>query len=47
MKLMDWLRPGVKVKRWILLAVMGILLIVFGMLEFVRNKFYNVYYIAF
>ncbi|NEZ46735.1 YvcK family protein [Clostridium niameyense] len=47
MKLMDWLRPGIKVKRWILLAVMGILLIVFGMLEFVRNKFYNVYYIAF
>ena len=47
MKLMDWLRPGIKVKRWVLLAVMGILLIVFGMLEFVRNKFYSNYYIAF
>ena len=30
MKLIDWLRPGIKVKRWVLLAIMGILLIVFG-----------------
>ncbi|EQB4339320.1 gluconeogenesis factor YvcK family protein [Clostridium botulinum] len=47
MKLIDWLRPGIKVKRWVLLAIMGILLIVFGMLEFVRNRFYSNYYIAF
>lgn len=47
MKIMEWLRPGIKVKRWILLGAMGILLIIFGMLEFVRNKFFNPYYIAF
>ncbi|EJO5346873.1 YvcK family protein [Clostridium botulinum] len=47
MKLIDWLRPGIKVKRWVLLSIMGILLIVFGMLEFVRNRFYSNYYIAF
>lgn len=47
MKIIDWLRPGIKVKRWILLGAMGILLIIFGMLEFVRNKFFNPYYIAF
>lgn len=47
MRIADWLRPGIKVKRWILLGTMGILLIIFGMLEFVRNKFFNPYYIAF
>ncbi len=40
-------KAGIKVKRWVLLAIMGILLIVFGMLEFVRNRFYSSYYIAF
>lgn len=47
MKIMDWLRPGIKVKRWVLLGAMGILFIVFGMLEFVRHRTYSPYYIAF
>lgn len=47
MKIVDWLRPGIKVKRWIMLGTMGILLIIFGMLEFVRNRFFNIYYISF
>jgi uncharacterized cofD-like protein len=47
MKLIDWLRPGIKVKRWIALGSMGILFIVFGMLEFVRNRFFSMYYISF
>ena len=47
MKLIDWLRPGIKVKRWILLAIMGILLIAFGLLEFVNHHLYSIYYIAF
>lgn len=47
MKLMDWLRPGIKVKRWILLAIMGILFIAFGLLEFVNHHLYSIYYITF
>lgn len=47
MKIIDWLRPGTKVKRWVLLGILGVLLIVFGFLEFVRNKFYSGYYMAF
>lgn len=47
MKIIDWMRPGIKVKRWIVLGIMGILLIVFGMLEFVRQRGYSIYYIAF
>lgn len=47
MKVMDWLRPGIKVKRWVMLGSMGILFIIFGVLEFVRNKFYSSYYISF
>lgn len=47
MKLLEWLRPGIKVKRWVALGGMGILFIVFGMLEFVRNRFFSMYYIAF
>lgn len=47
MKIIDWMRPGIKVKRWVLLGILGVLLIVFGFLEFVRNKFYSMYYISF
>ena len=47
MKLLEWLRPGIKVKRWVALGGMGILFIVFGMLEFVRNRFFSMDYIAF
>lgn len=47
MKIVDWLRPGIKVKRWILLGFMGVLFIIFGSLEFVNRKFYSLYFISF
>lgn len=47
MRLTDWFKVGIKVKRWVLLGIMGILLIVFGFLEFVSKKFYSYYYISF
>ncbi|MBE6067225.1 MAG: YvcK family protein [Clostridium lundense] len=47
MKILDWLRPGIKVKRWILLGAMGILFIAFALLEFVRHRLYSFYYMAF
>lgn len=47
MKIVDWLRPGIKVKRWVMLGAMGILFIIFGALEFVRNRLYSAYYISF
>lgn len=47
MKIMDWLRPGIKVKRWVMLGSMGILFILFGILEFVRNRLYSGYYMSF
>lgn len=47
MKLIDWLRPGIKVKRWILLGFMGVLFIAFGLLEFVNHHLYSIYYISF
>lgn len=47
MKIVDWLRPGIKVKRWVMLGSMGILFIVFGILEFVNRRFYSNYYISF
>lgn len=47
MKLVDWLRPGIRVKRWILFGAMGILFITFGIVEFLNKMYYNNYYIAF
>jgi uncharacterized cofD-like protein len=47
MKIIDWLRPGIKVKRWILLGIMGILLLIFGLLELERHRFYSIEYILF
>jgi uncharacterized cofD-like protein len=47
MKIVDWFRPGIKVKRWVMLGAMGILFIAFGFLEFVNKKFYSMYYISF
>lgn len=47
MKIVDWLRPGIKVKRWVLLGLMGVLFIIFGSLEFVNRKFYSLYFISF
>ncbi|MDT8716089.1 YvcK family protein [Clostridium sp. 19966] len=44
MKFRDWLRPGVRLKRWIFLGTMGVLFIVFGIMEYSRNPtFYFLY----
>ena len=47
MKFTDWLKPGIKVKRWVLFGMMGIIFIAFGLLEVVQHRFYNGYYKAF
>ncbi|OPJ65120.1 gluconeogenesis factor YvcK family protein [Clostridium oryzae] len=47
MKFTDWLRPGIKVKRWILFGIMGLLLILTGLVDFVQHGIYNNYYKAF
>ncbi|GIM28215.1 putative gluconeogenesis factor [Clostridium polyendosporum] len=44
MKLIDWLKPGIKVKRWILYAILGILIISFGLNELVQHRVYNISY---
>lgn len=49
MKLVQWLKPGIKVKRWITLGAMGILFIVFAAVEFFNkyqmDKNYDCFYI--
>lgn len=49
MKLVQWLKPGIKLKRWITLGAMGILFIVFAAVEFFNkvntNKEYTCFYI--
>ena len=47
MKLLDWLRPGIRVKRWIMFGSMGLLLIFFGLQLLVRNYLWNIKYIAY
>lgn len=47
MRFGDWLRPGIKVKRWILLAILGILIIIFAVNEMLWNGYYSVYYKCF
>lgn len=47
MRFSDWLRPGIKVKRWILLAILGILIIIFAVNEMLWNGYYSVYYKCF
>lgn len=47
MKFIDWLRPGIKLKRWIMLGALGILMIAFGLVEWVQHRYYSGYYIAF
>ncbi|MFL0196062.1 uridine diphosphate-N-acetylglucosamine-binding protein YvcK [Clostridium sp. WILCCON 0269] len=47
MKIIDWFRPGIKVKRWVMLGVMGVLFIIFGVIEFINRRFYSFYYISF
>ncbi|MBU5592595.1 YvcK family protein [Clostridium sp. MSJ-4] len=47
MKITDWLKPGIKVKRWILFAIFGMILIIFGLNELSRHMLYNWYYKGF
>lgn len=47
MRFMDWVRPGIRVKRWILLGALGIFLIAFGLVEWIQHRFYSIYYISF
>ncbi|SUY45897.1 transporter [Clostridium putrefaciens] len=47
MKFRDWLRPGIKVKRWVVFAIFGIILIIFGVNELSRHMLYNWYYKGF
>lgn len=49
MRFADWLKPGIKVKRWIVFGVLGVLLIAFGIMELVVRRFnyisYDLFYI--
>lgn len=44
MRFTDWLKPGIKVKRWIAFGIFGILLIAFGFTELVTRRVYDSYY---
>lgn len=41
MRFVDWLKPGIRVKRWIIFGIFGILLIAFGFNELVQHRIYN------
>jgi uncharacterized cofD-like protein len=41
MNLLYWLKPGIKLKRWLALAVIGIICISYGFSFFLREIFYN------
>lgn len=47
MKFIDWLKPGIKVKRWVLLGALGILMIAFGLVEWIQHRIYSFIYISF
>lgn len=47
MRFTDWLKPGIKVKRWVIFGVLGVLLIAFGFTELVTHKVYDTYYKVF
>ena len=47
MRITDWLKPGIKVKRWIAFGILGILLIAFGFTELVNRRVYDAYYKVF
>lgn len=38
MKIIEWIKPGIRIKRWIALGSMGILFIVFAAVEVFNNK---------
>lgn len=41
MKFLDWLRPGLKIKRWLFLGIIGIFLISYGIALFISNGLHN------
>ena len=47
MKLIDWLRPGIKGKTMGFTCHYGNTSYSFGLLEFVNHHLYSIYYIAF
>ena len=44
MRIRDWLKPGIKVKRWLSFGIFGVLLIAFGFTELVTHRVYDLYY---
>lgn len=44
MKISEWIKAGVKIKRWFFFGLFGILLIAFGFTELVVRRMYNYYY---
>ncbi len=44
MRLSEWFKPGIKVKRWIVFGLFGVLLIAFGFTELVTHRVYDMYY---
>ncbi|MBP1890403.1 putative cofD-like protein [Clostridium moniliforme] len=44
MRLSEWFKPGIKVKRWIAFGLFGVLLIAFGFTELVTHRVYDMYY---
>lgn len=47
MSFVDWIKPGIRVKRYILFAIFGILLIAFGLNELVTHRIYDPVYKCF
>jgi len=44
MSIKDWLKPGVRIKRWLFFGIFGILLIAFGFTELAVRRVYDFYY---
>lgn len=44
MSIKDWLKPGVRIKRWIFFGIFGVLLIAFGFTELAVRRVYDFYY---
>ena len=44
MSITEWLKPGVRIKRWLFFGVFGILLIAFGFTELAVRRVYDIYY---
>lgn len=44
MSIKNWLKPGVKIKRWIFFGIFGVLLIAFGFTELAVRRVYDFYY---